>query len=123
VVDSHRPVARRSIRCAVIVAAVSLVSMAFAGVGGASAPQRASQGAGGGGGEIHYGLEAETETGNGFCLPRSQLAISGIQVVAAVYDTLMVPNSKGEFVPYLAKSVEPNDDFTEWTITLRPGIK
>ena len=25
-------------------------------------------------------------------------------------------------MPYLAESVEPNADFTEWTITLRDGI-
>jgi peptide/nickel transport system substrate-binding protein len=43
-------------------------------------------------------------------------------VVAAVYDTIAVPNSEGDFVPYLAESIEPNADFTEWTITLREGI-
>jgi len=100
---------------------MALASMAFAGIGGASAPDRVSHGASGG--VINYGLEGETDSANGFCLPRSQLAISGIEVVAAVYDTLMVPNSKGDFVPYLAESVEPNADFTEWTITLREGIE
>jgi peptide/nickel transport system substrate-binding protein len=119
VVEAHR-LARRPVRFIVILATLAMASMAFAGIGGASAPNRASQG--GGGTVINYGLEAETESGNGFCLVRSQLAIGGIQVVAAVYDTLTVPNSKGDFVPYLAESVEPNDDFTEWTITLREGI-
>ena len=42
---------------------------------------------------------------------------------AAIYDTLMVPNTKNEMVPYLAKSVEPNATFDSWTITLRDGIK
>jgi len=73
------------------------------------------------GGAVTIGIEAET-TG-GLCLPKAQLAISGIQEAAAVYDTLMVPNTKGKYVPYLAKSVTPNADFTQWTITLRPGIK
>ena len=95
--------------------------MSFATSSGASAPERRSTGAGSGG-EITFGLENETDTANGFCLPRSQLAISGIQVAAAVYDTLMVPNSRGEFVPYLAESVTPNDDSSEWTITLREGV-
>ena len=54
--------------------------------------------------------------------PTARLAISGIEVGAAIYDTLMVPNSKNEMVPYLAKSVTPNADFTEWKITLRDGI-
>jgi peptide/nickel transport system substrate-binding protein len=72
------------------------------------------------GGEITYGLEAETA--GGWCPNTARLAISGIEVAAAIYDTLTVPNSKGEIKPYLAKSVSPNADFTQWTITLREGI-
>ncbi|MSO78615.1 MAG: ABC transporter substrate-binding protein [Acidimicrobiia bacterium] len=74
------------------------------------------------GGSLTYGLEAETDTTNGYCLPAGQLAASGIQVVSAVYDTLVTINSKGAYVPYLAKTVEPNETFTEWTITLREGV-
>ena len=73
------------------------------------------------GGSVEFGLEAETN--GGFCLPDSVLAASGIQVVTAIYDTLMTLNAKGEYVPYLAKSVTPNTDFTQWTITLRPGVQ
>ncbi len=72
------------------------------------------------GGTLTYGQEADTN--GGFCLPEAQLAISGMMVVRAIYDTLTVPNAEGEFVPYLAESVEPNDDFTEWTIAVREGI-
>jgi peptide/nickel transport system substrate-binding protein len=75
------------------------------------------------GGTLTFALEAETDTTNGYCLPAAQLAASGIQVVSAIYDTLVTINSKGEYVPYLAKSVEPNETFTEWTITLREGVK
>ena len=32
------------------------------------------------------------------------------------------PNDKGEYVPYLAKSVTPNATFDEWTIGLRDGV-
>ncbi len=73
------------------------------------------------GGTVTYGLESET--GGGWCPSSARLAISGIEVGAAIYDTLMVPNTKNEMVPYLAESVEPNADFTEWKITLRDGIK
>ena len=73
------------------------------------------------GGELSYGLEAET-TG-GWCLGESQLATSGIQVARAIYDTLTVPNEDGDFVGMLAESVEPNEEFTEWTVRLREGIK
>jgi peptide/nickel transport system substrate-binding protein len=72
------------------------------------------------GGHMVYGLEAETT--NGWCLQEGQLAISGIQVARSIYDTLTVPNGNGEFVPFLAESVTPNAEFTEWTITLRDGI-
>ncbi|CAN5741263.1 ABC transporter substrate-binding protein [soil metagenome] len=72
------------------------------------------------GGTLTYGQEADTN--GGFCLPEAQLAISGMMVSRAIYDTLTVPNAEGEFVPYLAESVEPNDDFTEWDITVREGI-
>ena len=123
VVESHPKAPRhRFIRLAAVVATLAIVTSAFAATSGASAPDSRKRGAGTGG-EINFGLENETDTANGYCLVRSQLAISGIQVVAAVYDTLMVPNSKGEYVPYLAKSVEPNADFTEWTITLREGVE
>ena len=74
------------------------------------------------GGSIVYGVEAETA--GGYCLPQAQLAISGIMVTDAIYDTLTVPNAAGtDYVPYLAKSVTPNATYDSWTITLRPGIK
>jgi peptide/nickel transport system substrate-binding protein len=73
------------------------------------------------GGTLVYGLEAESN--GGFCLPEGQLAISGMMVVRAVYDTLTVPNAEGGYSPYLAKAVTPNDDFTSWTIELREGVK
>ncbi len=49
------------------------------------------------GGEITYGLEAET--GGGWCPTNAQLAISGIEVAAAIYDTLTVPNTKARSSP------------------------
>jgi peptide/nickel transport system substrate-binding protein len=73
------------------------------------------------GGSVSYGLEAET--GGGWCPNTAQLAISGIEVGAAIYDTLVVPNSKGKIVPYLAKSIEHSPDYKTWTVTLRDGIK
>ena len=73
------------------------------------------------GGEVRMGLEAET-TG-GYCLSQAQLVVSGIQVAAAIYDTLTAPNTKSEYVPNLAESVTPNATFNEWTIKVRPNIK
>jgi peptide/nickel transport system substrate-binding protein len=105
----------------------ALVAGACAGGGSGS-----DEGSGGGstdedagppqsGGKVVFGLEAETT--DGWCLAEGQLAISGIQVARAIYDTLTTINADGEAEPFLAESVEPNDDFTEWTIALREGIK
>lgn len=72
------------------------------------------------GGAVVYGVESDT--GGGFCLPSGQLAISGVMVAQSIYDPLTWPNADGEYVPYLAESVTPNAEFTEWTIKLRSGI-
>ena len=73
------------------------------------------------GGRVVYGLEAETT--DGWCLPEAQLAISGIMVADTIYDTLTRPNAEGVVEPWLADSVEPNEDSTVWTIKLREGVK
>ena len=99
------------------------VAAAFGAVGtaGASAPARGpAQGKPKSGGSITYGLEAPTTN---FCLPNAQLAISGIVVTTAVYDTLVVPDKDGKYVPYLAQSVDHSPDYMSWTIKLRPNIQ
>jgi peptide/nickel transport system substrate-binding protein len=73
------------------------------------------------GGKLTYGVEADSN--DGFCLYKAQLAISGMMVVRTIYDTLTVPNAKGEFVPYLAKSLTHNATYDRWVIDLRPNIK
>ncbi len=73
------------------------------------------------GGKVTYGLEAEN-TG-GWCLPEGQLAIAGIQVARAIYDTLTIPDENANYVPFLAEAVTPNPTFDSWTIKIRPGIK
>jgi peptide/nickel transport system substrate-binding protein len=72
------------------------------------------------GGKMTYGIEAETT--NGYCLAEGQLAISGIQVARSIYDTLTVPDGDGNFQPFLAESLTPNADYTEWTVQLREGV-
>ncbi len=117
VADPHRKARRRLVRLTAAVAIATLTVVAVGATAGASSTQAAHRQ--GTGGNINFGLEAETTD---YCLSRAQLAISGIQVVAAVYDTLTVPNGKGVATPYLAKSVTPNANFTQWTIALRPGV-
>jgi peptide/nickel transport system substrate-binding protein len=72
------------------------------------------------GGTVVYGLEAEST--DGWCLPEAQLAIGGIMVAQSIYDTLTRPNAQGEIEPWLAESVEANEDSTVWTIKIREGV-
>ncbi len=73
------------------------------------------------GGSLVYGIEADTS--GGWCLAEAQLAIGGIQVARAIYDTLTAPGADGKIHPYLASSVTANPAATLWTITLRPNVK
>jgi peptide/nickel transport system substrate-binding protein len=71
------------------------------------------------GGSITVGLEAETNSwlpGNG------SFSNAGTSVAYAIYDPLMRRDADGEMHPYLAESVEPNAELTEWTLKLRPDI-
>lgn len=48
----------------------------------------------------------------------------GGDYMSAFYDTLMRYDAEEhEFEPNVAKSLEPNSDFSEWTLTLRPDVK
>jgi len=101
---------------AVACAAAAVTALAAPGARAAErdrAPRR--------GGSAVFALEAETTSG--FCLPDATLAASGIQVVNAIYDTLVTLDAKGEYVPYLAETIEHNPDYTQWTITLRDGVE
>jgi len=131
VLNRHTPAVRsrgrrRSTFGAAAVAA-ALVLAACGGDGGGS-----SEGSSGGGddteavgtptpgGKVVYALEAET--GSGWCLPESSLAISGIQVARAVYDTLTVPDENADYQPFLAESLVPDETYTTWTMKLRDGV-
>jgi peptide/nickel transport system substrate-binding protein len=115
-----------------VAAVLVAVTLALAACGGTKKNDNASSGAtasSGGqssgaekptpGGSVTYGLEGATK---GFCLTDAQLAVSGIQIVRSVYDTLAVPDSTGAMKPFLAKTIEHDAAYTTWTITLRDGI-
>jgi peptide/nickel transport system substrate-binding protein len=72
------------------------------------------------GGIVTMGLEAETNT----WLPgRGSFASPGANVALAVFDPLVRRDHTGNPRPYLAESITPNDDFTIWTLRLRPGVR
>lgn len=71
------------------------------------------------GGTLRVGLEADVD---GLDPTASALAVSGLTMAAAVFDPLFTFNQTGEVVPYLAESIEPSADFTQWTMKLRAGV-
>ena len=72
------------------------------------------------GGTLTIGVNAEEQ---GFNPASGRFDTAGFVYARTVYDPLMIINSKGQAVPYLAQSMTSNADATEWTITLRPNIK
>ena len=111
-IESHKMI-RHRVRQRWIVAASSVVfvGVGLAGCGGSKTTENT----------LVYGLEAETDAG--WCLSEGQLALSGMQIAKAIYDPLTMPDDEGIFRPWLAKSVEPNTDYTKWTIELREGVE
>jgi peptide/nickel transport system substrate-binding protein len=71
------------------------------------------------GGSITVGLEFETAN---WAPSTGQWANAGYNVAFSIYDPLMAQTGDGDVGPYLAESLEANDDLTEWTLTLREGI-
>ncbi len=115
-------------RWTIATAAVVGAALVVAACGGGNSSDGGSGSGDGGsagkpvaGGDLVYGLEAENN--GGWCLPEGQLAISGIQVARAVYDTLTAPNADGKYVPYLAESVTSDAGYQNWTIKVRPNVK
>lgn len=72
------------------------------------------------GGRLVYGLEAESD---GWNPANSKWAPSGLMVARAVFDTLTAYDEDLNARPFLAESLTPNADHTQWTITLRPDIR
>lgn len=73
------------------------------------------------GGKFVIGLEAETESGLNPIV--GQFAASGHMMASAIFDPLATLDAEGKVVPYLAESIEPNADYTEWTVTVRDGVQ
>lgn len=72
------------------------------------------------GGTLVVGLEAETTSGWN---PATQTcAVACHYVMSAIFDPLFAVDADGNMKPYLLESATPNEDFSEWTFTLRPNI-
>ena len=71
------------------------------------------------GGTLTMGLEAEA---NGFRPWEDGCAEPCVNMARTFYDVLVQQNVDGVYEGYLAESIEPNEDFTVWTLTLRPDV-
>lgn len=71
------------------------------------------------GGTIAFAVEADSD---GYHPIFNRWSISGNYVASAVYEPLVVEVGDGTLEPWLAESVSPNDDGTEWTIVTKEGI-
>jgi peptide/nickel transport system substrate-binding protein len=125
------PTARVPWRALLAVLAVSLLAAACGGDDGdATSDTVATPGLVGGeeaegeaapepaaGGRVTVALEFES---SGW-LPGTNSGMNN-SVALTIYDPLVMFDAEQQPRPYLAESVTPNEDLTEWTVTLRPGI-
>lgn len=71
------------------------------------------------GGSISVGLEAEA---TGLRPWEDTCSSPCYNMMVTIYDKLVEQDVNGEYQPWLAESYAPNEDFTVWTFTLRPGV-
>jgi peptide/nickel transport system substrate-binding protein len=72
------------------------------------------------GGSLVYAVEAETD---GWNASSNRWALSGLLIANTFFDTLAKVDKDGNFVPWLAESLDHNEDYTIWTISLREGVQ
>ena len=72
------------------------------------------------GGTLVYGLEAETS--QGWNPATTQCAVACQTVMRAIFDPLTIEGPSGAPEPYLLESFTANEDFTVWTLRMRPGV-
>ncbi len=71
------------------------------------------------GGSLTIGTEAED---NGFNPGVASWDVSGLMYGTTFFDPLVYVDSNGKWKPFLAQSITPNADYTQWTIKVRPNV-
>jgi peptide/nickel transport system substrate-binding protein len=71
------------------------------------------------GGTITIGLESEA---TGLRPWEDSCSSPCYHMMQSIYDPLMEQTVDGEYAGFLAEGIEPNEDFTVWTLTLRPDV-
>ena len=72
------------------------------------------------GGRLVYGIEADSA--NPWTHYATSCAISCRMIFRAITDSLFITGDDGEIKPLLVSKVEPNTDYTAWTMTIKDGI-
>lgn len=86
---------------------------------GGSVNEQTDDGPGERGGRLVYGLTSETD---GWNPTLSRWSPAGLIVARTIYDPLTVYDTELGWKPYLLESLVPNDDATEWVLTVRPDV-
>lgn len=71
------------------------------------------------GGDIAVALEAEAV---GLRPWEDTCSSPCYNMMITIYDKIVEQNVDGQYMPWLAESFVPNEDFTSWVITLRQGV-
>jgi len=71
------------------------------------------------GGEIVVGLSGETPS---YLPGAATVAAPGFHVAMAIFDPIAARGADGQIHPFVAESIVPDADATEWTVRLRDGI-
>jgi peptide/nickel transport system substrate-binding protein len=71
------------------------------------------------GGSVTFGIDTEE---SGFNPSTARWDEGGYLYGRTVFDPIAIVTSTGEVQPFLAESITSNEDFTSFTITMRPGI-
>ena len=71
------------------------------------------------GGTVTIGLEADA---TGLRPWEDSCSSPCYTIMRSIYDPLFDQSSEGTYEPFLAESIESNEDFTVWTMTLRPDV-
>jgi peptide/nickel transport system substrate-binding protein len=71
------------------------------------------------GGSLIFGTEDEDQS---FDPATGRFDETGVLYARTVFDPLTIVADDGSIQPYLAKSVTPNEDYSVWTIGVRPGV-
>jgi peptide/nickel transport system substrate-binding protein len=116
---------RLKVRVATAVVASGLVAAACSGGGSKSGGATSTGGSSSAGtpkvgGNVVMATEAEID---GFDPTSNRWDTTGYMYAWSVYDPITALGSDGKVHPYLAQSITPNADYTQWTITMRPNIK